>query len=64
MAKVQTAGAVSEALWHQAPIGELVDLGRVYRGPLALLRLPAPKRILGRGEAVLLGFLPWHCMAQ
>ena len=55
MAKVQTAGAVSEALWHQAPIGELVDLGRVYRGPLALLRLPAPKRILGRGEALLLG---------
>ena len=64
MAKVQTAGAVSEALWHQAPIGELVDLGRVYRGPLALLRLPAPKRILGRGEAVLLGFFALALHAQ
>ena len=56
MGNVQTAGAVPQALWRQAPIGELVDLGQIYRGPLALLRLQStPKRILSRGEAVLLG---------
>ena len=56
MGNVQTAGAVPQALWRQAPIGELVDLGQIYRGPLALLRLQStPKRILSRREAVLLG---------
>src|SRR5213083_2368486 len=55
MANAQTASAL-DVLWRQAPGGELLDLGRVYRGPLALSRLQTtPRRILSRREAVLLG---------
>jgi len=56
MANVQTAAGAPEALWRQAPIGELVDLGRTFRGPLALSRLhTTPKGVLSRREGVLLG---------
>lgn len=55
MANAQTASAL-DVLWRQAPGGELLDLGRVYRGPLALSRLQTtPGRILSRREAALLG---------
>ncbi|WP_341957733.1 energy transducer TonB [Pseudomonas sp. RC10] len=55
MSNAQTANAL-DVLWRQAPGGELLDLGRVYRGPLALSRLhTTPRRILSRREAVLLG---------
>ena len=55
MGNVQTAKAL-DVLWRPAPSGELLDLGRIYRGPLALSRLHStPKRILSRREAVLLG---------
>src|SRR5450830_937209 len=58
MANVQTAAGAPEALWRQAPIGELVDLGRTFRGPLALSRLhTTPKGVLSRREGVLLGVL-------
>jgi protein TonB len=47
--------AALEVRWHPVP-GELLDLGRVFRQPLGELRLQrAPKRILGRREAALLG---------
>jgi len=55
MANVQTATAL-DVRWRQAPSGELLDLGRVYLGPLSQSRLHStPKRILSRREAVLLG---------
>ena len=55
MANVQTASAL-DVLWRQGPGGELLDLGRPFRGPLSLSRLQTtPKRILSRREAVLLG---------
>ncbi|HCN66638.1 MAG TPA: energy transducer TonB [Pseudomonas sp.] len=55
MANVQTASAL-DVLWRQGPGGELLDLGRTFRGPLSLSRLQStPKRILSRREAVLLG---------
>lgn len=58
MANVQTAADTPEALWRQAPIGELVDLGRTFRGPLALSRLhTTPKGVLSRREGILLGVL-------
>ena len=58
MGKVQTTAAVPETLWRQAPVGELVDLGRAPRVPLAQLRLQrAPKGVLSRREGVLLGVL-------
>jgi protein TonB len=57
MAKAQTATA-QDVFWRQAPGGALLDLGRVYRGPLALSRLhTTPKGILSRREAILLGAL-------
>ncbi|KPA94376.1 hypothetical protein PF70_05658, partial [Pseudomonas asplenii] len=56
MGNVQTAASAHEVLWRQAPGGELVDLGRPHRAPLGQLRLQkAPKGILSRREAVLLG---------
>ncbi|MCQ9423314.1 energy transducer TonB [Pseudomonas sp. LJDD11] len=56
MGNVQTAASAHEVPWRQAPSGELVDLGRPYRGPLALSRLHStPKRVLGRREGILLG---------
>ncbi|KAF2392135.1 energy transducer TonB [Pseudomonas frederiksbergensis] len=58
MGNVQTAAGAQEVLWRQAPSGELVDLGRVHRVPLGQLRLQrAPKGILSRREAILLGVL-------
>ena len=58
MGNVQTVASAHEVLWHQAPGGELVDLGRGHRVPLGQLRLQrAPKGILSRREAILLGVL-------
>ncbi|MBJ9977639.1 energy transducer TonB [Pseudomonas sp. S75] len=55
MANTQTASAL-DVLWRPAPGGVLLDLGRVYRGPLALSRLHStPGRVLRRREAVMLG---------
>ena len=56
MGNVQTAASAQEVPWRHAPSGELVDLGRPYRGPLALSRLHStPKGVLSRREAILLG---------
>jgi protein TonB len=58
MGNVQTAASAQELLWRQTPSGELVDLGRPHRVPLGQLRLQrAPKGILSRREAILLGVL-------
>ena len=55
MAKAQTANALN-VLWRTAPGGELLDLGRTYRGPLSLSRLHrTPTGVLSRREAILLG---------
>ena len=44
MGNVQTAASAHEVLWHPAPGGELIDLGRPHRVPLGQLRLQcAPK---------------------
>lgn len=56
MGNVQTAASAHDVLWRRTPNGELVDLGRVWRGPLALSRLHStPKGVLSRREAILLG---------
>lgn len=56
MAKVQIAANAQEARWQNTPSGELVDLGREFRAPLAQSRLQStPQRVLSRREAVLLG---------
>ncbi|WP_109513023.1 energy transducer TonB [Pseudomonas ovata] len=56
MGNVQTAASAHEVPRRQVQSGELVDLGRPYRGPLALSRLHStPKRVLGRREGILLG---------
>lgn len=58
MGNVQTAFNAQEALWRQAPGGELVDLGRPHRVPLGQLRLQrVPKRVLRRREGIALGVL-------
>ncbi|MFS2196537.1 energy transducer TonB, partial [Pseudomonas sp. Pseusp88] len=58
MGNVQTAASAHDVLWRRTPNGELVDLGRVWRGPLALSRLHStPKGVLSRREAILLGVL-------
>ena len=58
MGNVQTAASAHEALWRQAPSGELVDLGRPHRAPLGQLRLQqTPKRFSSRREGILLGLL-------
>jgi protein TonB len=55
MSIVQTTTAL-DVRWRQAPSGELLDLGRVYLGPLSQSRLHStPKRVLSRREVVLLG---------
>ncbi|MBA1200591.1 energy transducer TonB [Pseudomonas capeferrum] len=47
--------AALEVRWQPVP-GELLDLGRVFREPLGQSRLQrAPKPVLGRRQAVLLG---------
>ncbi|WP_397450510.1 energy transducer TonB [Pseudomonas sp. NA-150] len=54
MAQVQTTANAFEVLWR--PSGELVDLGRPHRSPLAHSRLQStPKGVLSRREAILLG---------
>ncbi|MET0845889.1 MAG: energy transducer TonB [Pseudomonas sp.] len=56
MGNVQSATRAFEVFRHPAPGGELLDLGRVFRQPLALSRLHStPKRVLSRREGVLLG---------
>ncbi|EGH74799.1 TonB, partial [Pseudomonas syringae pv. aceris str. M302273] len=58
MGNVQTAASAHDVPWRQTPSGDLVDLGRPFRAPLALARLQStPKPILGRREAILLGAL-------
>ena len=58
MGNVQTAVSAHEALWRQAPSGDLVDIGRPHRVPLGQLRLQrVPKSILSRRETILLGVL-------
>ncbi|AIL59425.1 TonB family protein [Pseudomonas alkylphenolica] len=56
MGNVQTAATALNVLWRQTPSGELVDLGRPHRVPLAHQRLQrTPKSALGRREKILLG---------
>ncbi|MEX5688744.1 energy transducer TonB, partial [Pseudomonas silesiensis] len=56
MGNVQSAASALKVFRHPVPGGELLDLGRVFREPLALSRLHStPKRVLSRREGVLLG---------
>ncbi|WP_122421891.1 energy transducer TonB [Pseudomonas viridiflava] len=56
MGNVQTAASALDVPWRQTPNGDLVDLGRPFRGPLSSARLHSnPKLVLGRREAILLG---------
>ena len=56
MGNVQTAASALDVLWRQAPGGELVDLGRPHRLPLAQQRLQrTPRSALKGREKVLLG---------
>lgn len=56
MGNVQSAKSALEVFRHPLPGGELLDLGRVFREPLALSRLHStPKRVLSRREVILLG---------
>ncbi|KAA8691161.1 Outer membrane transport energization protein TonB [Pseudomonas caricapapayae] len=58
MGNVQTAASAHDVPWRQTPSGDLVDLGRPFRAPLALSRLQSiPKPILKRREAILLSAL-------
>ncbi len=51
MGNVQTAASAHEALWRQAPGGELVDLGRPHRAPFGQLRTQkTPKRFLAAAK--------------
>ncbi|WP_095151367.1 energy transducer TonB [Pseudomonas sp. Irchel s3b5] len=57
MGNVQSPASLPQVFQGPA-LGELLNLGRVFREPLALSRLQrAPKRVLRRREAVLLGAL-------
>lgn len=56
MGNVQNANRALEAFRRPPPGGELLDLGRVFREPLALSRLhTTPKRVSSRREGLLLG---------
>ncbi|QHF03757.1 MULTISPECIES: energy transducer TonB [Pseudomonas syringae group] len=56
MGNVQTAVSAPTVPRRQAPSGDLVDLGRPFRGPLSSSRLHrTPRAVLGRREAILLG---------
>jgi len=56
MGNVQSATSALEVLRQPLPVGELLDLGRVFREPLAQSRLHStPQRVLSRRESVLLG---------
>jgi protein TonB len=56
MGNVQSAASAREVFRHPVPNGELLDLGRAFREPLALSRLHrTPKRVLSRREVILLG---------
>ena len=58
MGNVQSAASALEVFRRPLPGGELLDIGRVFREPLALSRLHStPKRVLSRREVVLLGVL-------
>ncbi|WP_130903687.1 energy transducer TonB [Pseudomonas sp. Sample_22] len=55
MGNVQSPAILPRIFQHPEP-GELLNLGRVFREPLALSRLHStPKRVLSRREVVLLG---------
>jgi len=55
MGNVQSPASLPRVLQQPTP-GELLNLGRVFREPLALSRLQrTPKRVLSRREGVLLG---------
>ncbi|PPK39642.1 energy transducer TonB [Pseudomonas laurylsulfatiphila] len=57
MGNVQSPASLPRVLQSPA-LGELLNLGRVFREPLALSRLHStPKRVLSRREVVLLGVL-------
>ena len=56
MGNVQSANSAFEVFRQPLPGGELLDLGRVFRQPLAASRLHStPRRVLSRREGVLLG---------
>jgi protein TonB len=56
MGNVQSATRALEVFRRPLPGGELLDLGRVFREPLALSRLHTmPKRVSSRREGLLLG---------
>jgi protein TonB len=56
MGNVQSAASARGVFRHPVPHGELLDLGRAFREPLALSRLHStPKRVLSRREVILLG---------
>lgn len=56
MGNVQSATRALEVFRRPLPSGELLDLGRVFREPLAMSRLhTTPKRVSSRREGLLLG---------
>ncbi|SHM49705.1 protein TonB [Pseudomonas asturiensis] len=56
MGNLQTAVSAQAVPRRQTPGGDLVDLGRPFRGPLSSSRLHStPRPVLGRREAILLG---------
>ncbi|MGN8273630.1 energy transducer TonB [Pseudomonas sp. SMN5] len=56
MGNAQSTTRALEVFQRPLPSGELLDLGRIFREPLALSRLhTTPKRVLTRREGVLLG---------
>ncbi|WP_191488089.1 energy transducer TonB [Pseudomonas sp. FEN] len=56
MGNVQSVASAQEVFRPLIPNGELLDLGRAFREPLALSRLHrTPKRVLSRREVILLG---------
>jgi protein TonB len=64
MGNVQSPAILPRAFQSPGP-GELLNLGRLFREPLALSRLHStPTRVLSRREVVLLGFSRWCCMAR
>ncbi|RMT83827.1 energy transducer TonB [Pseudomonas viridiflava] len=58
MGNVQTAASALDVPRRQTSNGDLVDLGRLFHGPLSSSRLHSPpKPFVGRREAILLGVL-------
>lgn len=57
MGNVHNTATALDVRWRQTPGGELIDLGRPHREPLAQQRLQrSPKSVLGRREKTLLVF--------